>query len=137
MRGHTKLHKFFVAICIGMWSSPASGGLVARWKLDEPAGTAGPGSILDTGPSARHHGTPVFVENLPVTFEVPGATENTGTAAAFAADSIDVSYDPALNPESFTFCAWANANSTYTFQSVVTSRHDLNPEFLVTFCITM
>jgi len=109
-------------------STPAGAELIAHWKLDEPEGTEGVDSILDSGPTESHPGTPDFpIDTSPVTLEVEGATEESGTAASFMNGVINVPYDEALNPESFTFCVWAKANSTAGFQSVVTSRYDMGP----------
>ena len=124
------LRLFRVGVCAFflLFSTSASAGLIAHWKLDEPEGTEGVDSILDSGPTETHPGTPDFpIDTSPVTLEVEGATENTGTAASFMNGVINVPYDEALNPESFTFCVWVKANSTAGFQSVVTSRYDMGP----------
>ncbi|MCB1099059.1 MAG: choice-of-anchor D domain-containing protein [Verrucomicrobiae bacterium] len=65
-----------------------------------------------------------------VTFEEPGANENTGTSALFeGAGLIQFDWDEALNPESFTLIGWAKSNGgAGGFQSFVTSRNDLNPD---------
>ncbi len=119
----------FSVVFIVVGALCVQGGLVAHWALDEDPGTSGLNSILDSGPSELYHGTPTFVEAPPVTFEQPGAADYTGTCAAFTgAAGIDVPYDPEINPESFTFCAWVLLETVGGYQSVVTSRHDNFPD---------
>ena len=127
MRNTTTRVFWLVVVTLLLGAGSVQADLVAHWKLDEPEGTSGDASILDSGPSEFFHGTPIFVEDSPVLFEQPGATDDTGTSVDFSVAGIDVPYDPALNPESFTFCVWAKARSTAGFQSVVTSRHDALP----------
>jgi hypothetical protein len=119
------LHVGMIAAVILVAALPVRSDLVAHWSLDDPAGSV---SILDSGPSERFHGTPVFEADPKVTFGVEGATVDTGTAATFSTGSIDVPFDAALNPESFTFSVWAKAGSVLDHQSIVTSRHDAFPE---------
>lgn len=127
MKTKTILLGSILAVCVLISAGPAHAGLIAHWRLDEPAGTSGAGSILDSGPSASHHGTPDFPPGSPVTFGGAGATAGSGTSAGFDSGSINVPYDAALNPASFTFSTWARADSTGGHQSVVTSRHDAWP----------
>jgi len=116
--------------CLWMGADTALADLVAHWKLDEkPPATTDPDSILDSGPELSYHGTAEFAQATPIIFEVDGANANTATAADFTNASIDVPFDPALNPESFTFCAWAlpDAAGAGSYRSLVTSRHDIGP----------
>ena len=117
------------ALCLWFGAGLAHADLIAHWKLDEPAGTEGLDSILDSGPEEAYHGTPTFTAGASILFEQPGATDTTGTSASFteAQGGIDVPYDEALNPPSFTFCVWARATDTVGYGSVVTSRHDNLP----------
>ena len=73
-----------VAVCVFLAAGAARGDLIAHWRLDEPAGTAGEASIMDSGPGGTHHGTPDFMEDSPVTFGLPGANAATGTCCSFA-----------------------------------------------------
>jgi len=107
--------------------SPSRADLIAHWTLDETDTAAEPAGIEDSGPSAFHHGTAVVPAESPVVFEVEGAPSETDTAAEFRGGAIHVPYDPELNPESFTFCAWARLDAIAQHQSVVTSRHDAAP----------
>ena len=64
-------------------------------------------------------------------YDVPGANENTGTAARFDGWSSMIQHDWAeeLNPESFTLALWARSEGgAGAWNSPVTSRHDLNPD---------
>lgn len=84
---------------------------------------------LDTdGNSAVGDFEPGFVDG--VTFDEPGANENTGASALFEGFGIiQFDWEEALNPESFTLMGWAKSNGgAGGFQSMVTSRNDLNPD---------
>jgi hypothetical protein len=64
-------------------------------------------------------------------YDVPGANENTGTAARFDGWSSMIQHDWAeeLNPESFTLALWARSEGgAGAWHSPVTSRNDLNPD---------
>jgi hypothetical protein len=64
-------------------------------------------------------------------YDVPGANENTGTAARFDGWSSMIQHDWAeeLNPESFTLALWARSEGgAGAWHSPVTSRHDLYNE---------
>jgi hypothetical protein len=62
-----------------------------------------------------------------VNFGQAGANANTGSSAAFPDNGhIDVPFNSALNPASFTVTLWANASSTGGFASPITSRDDVN-----------
>lgn len=96
--------------------------LVAHWPLDDPAGTGGIDSVMEV--ANGYNGTPtadapeVFLPD----FGYDGAF---GTSAEFYQTTIDVPYDEALNPESFTFAAWAQPYiSDAGYYSLVTSRQD-------------
>ncbi len=101
-----------VALASGATTSQAD--LVAHWPLDTDAndatGNGFNGAIVDGS----------------VTFGGGGANENTGTSASFPDNGhIDIPFDAALNPESFTISLWANADSTAGFASPITSRDDV------------
>ncbi len=62
-----------------------------------------------------------------VTFDAPGATESTGTAATFNGSSSVIQHEwtADLNPESFTLALWARSEGgAGAWNSPVTSRHD-------------
>ena len=88
--------------------------LVAHWPLDTDAADS-------TG-----NGYNGAVVAGTVDFGGPGANANTGSSASFPDNGhIDVPFDAALNPESFTVALWANADSTAGFASPITSRDDV------------
>jgi hypothetical protein len=96
---------------------------IALWKLDEPAGTSGPNSVIDSV-------TGQFVgSTAPATYDfgTEGANTKTGTSWTTRDASINVPYEEALNPEeSFTVTVWAKPETAGTgYQSVITSRDDL------------
>jgi hypothetical protein len=94
-------------------ASSVQADLIAHWPLDTDASDS-------TGNG--HNGT---VVDGAVNFGQTGANANTGTAAAFPDNGhIDVTFDAALNGESFTVALWANAASTGGFSSPITSRDD-------------
>lgn len=85
---------------------------------------------LDTDASdATGNGFNGTVVGGTVNFGQPGATANTGQSASFPDNGhIDVPFDSALNPGSFSVTLWANAASTSGFASPITSRDDVpNP----------
>ena len=98
--------------------------LVAYWPLDDPAGTSGDESVMDV--FGGFHGTP----GDGITFGQEGATGVTGTSALFeGSGGIQVPFNEALNPESFTLTLWAKSEGgAGAWNSPVTSRHDLNPD---------
>ena len=83
---------------------------------------------LDTDASdASGNGYDGSVVGGTVNFGQPGATANTGQSASFPDNGhIDVPFNSALNPASFTVTLWANASSTGGFASPITSRDDVN-----------
>lgn len=100
------------AIALGTQMSHAS--LIAHWPLDTDAGDS-------TG-----NGFNGTVVGGTVNFGGAGANANTGSSASFPDNGhIDVPFDAALNPESFTVALWANADSTAGFASPITSRDDV------------
>ena len=103
-----------IASMIGI--SVGHAGLVAHFPLDTD-GDAAVGGF-----------EPVVTDG--VTFEEPGANGNTGTSALFEGFGvIQFDWEDALNPESFTLMGWARSNGgAGGFQSMVTSRNDLNPD---------
>lgn len=93
----------------------ASGALVAHYPLDTDAS------------DASGNGYDGSVVGGSVNFGQAGANGNTGTSAAFPNNGhIDVPFNSALNPASYTVTLWANASSTNGFASPITSRDD-NP----------
>ena len=99
--------------------------LVAFWPLDDPAGTSGDESVIETFGS--FNGTPV---DGAVTFGETGANASTGSSALFdGSGGIQVPFNEVLNPESFTLTLWAKSDGgAGAWNSPVTSRHDLNPD---------
>jgi hypothetical protein len=98
--------------CLTLGSAHAK--LIAHWPLDTDAVDA-------TG-----NGYDGAVVNGTVNFGETGANANTGTSASFPdTGRIDVPFDEALNPGSFTVALWANAASSAGFASPVTSRDDV------------
>ena len=95
---------------------------VSQWDLDEPSGTTGVGSVVDS--ISGINGTPTGT----VGFGAIGASPNTGTSASLAgAGHIEVGYTPAENPTSFTVTAWAKVtpgSASAGYRSVITSRND-------------
>jgi hypothetical protein len=92
----------------------ASASLVAWYPLDTDAS------------DASGNGYDGSVAGGTVNFGQGGANGNTGGSAAFPDNGhIDVPFDSALNPASFTVTLWANASSTAGFASPVTSRDDV------------
>lgn len=90
------------------------GELVAHWPLDTDA------------TDASGNGYDGVVTNGTVNFGQGGANGKTGTAASFPdSGRIDIPFDQALNPESFTIALWANAASIDGFASPITSRDDV------------
>ena len=91
----------------------SSGTLVAHYPLDTDA--------LD----ASGNGYDGSVVGGTVNFGQAGANGNTGSSAAFPDQGrIDVPFNSALNPASYTVTLWANASSTNGFASPITSRDD-------------
>lgn len=87
--------------------------LVAWWPLDAD------------GTDASGNGFDGTITGSPVQSE--GANENTSGALTFdGASRIDVPFDPALNPTSFTVTLWTNASTTAGFASPITSRDDVS-----------
>ena len=102
-------------------SVPVTDPLVAYWPLDEPEGAE---TAVDTVRDREG-----VAEN--VTFGQEGARPFTGTSALFDGSSsrIQVEHSMDLNPTSFTLTAWAKSEGGVgAWNSVVTSRNDLNPD---------
>ncbi len=105
------LSKFLIS-CLSLGSCHAE--LVAHWPLDTDAvdatGNGHDGAVVDGN----------------VNFGESGANANTGSAASFPdTGHIDIPFDEALNPSSFTVALWANAASSGGFASPITSRDDV------------
>ncbi len=102
----------FLLSCVAACSCHAE--LVAHWPLDSDA--------LD----ATGNGYNGSVVGGTVNFGQGGANGNTGSSAAFPDNGhIDVPFNAALNPSSYTVTLWANASSTGGFASPITSRDDV------------
>ena len=92
----------------------ASASLVAWYPLDTDAS------------DASGNGYDGSVVGGTVNFGQGGANGATGSSAAFPDNGhIDIPFDAALNPASFTVSLWANASSTNGFASPITSRDDV------------
>ena len=93
----------------------SSGALIAHYPLDSDAS------------DASGNGYNGAVVGGTVNFGQPGANANTGSSAAFPDNGhIDIPFNSALNPGSFTVTLWANASSTGGFASPITSLDDVN-----------
>ena len=99
--------------------------LVAYWPLDDAPGTDGEDSVIEV--FGGFNGTP---ESGAVTFGEAGATASTGSSALFeGSGGIQVPFNEALNPESFTLTLWTRSDGgAGAWNSPVTSRNDLNPD---------
>ncbi|YCM42730.1 LamG-like jellyroll fold domain-containing protein [Verrucomicrobiaceae bacterium 227] len=88
--------------------------LVAHWPLDTDAN-----DMTGNG----FHGA---IVSGTINFGQTGANGNTGSAAAFPDNGhIEIPFDAALNPESFTVSLWVNATATGgVYRSPLTSRDD-------------
>ena len=107
-----KILSYFLLSCMAVSTSHAD--LVAHWPLDTDANDA-------TG-----NGFDGTIVGGTVNFGQAGANANTGSAAAFPDNGhIDIPFDEALNPGSFTVALWANAATTEGFASPITSRDDV------------
>ncbi|MGI9240053.1 MAG: LamG-like jellyroll fold domain-containing protein, partial [Verrucomicrobiales bacterium] len=99
---------------LALFANQGRADLVAHWPLDVDASDA-------TG-----NGFNGMIVDGTVTFGGAGANGNTGSSANFPDNGhIDVPFDEALNPASFTVALWANADSTGGFASPITSRDDV------------
>ncbi|MDG2122358.1 MAG: choice-of-anchor D domain-containing protein, partial [Verrucomicrobiales bacterium] len=97
--------------------------LVAYWPLDDAPDTTDVAEAL-----GNHPGT--SISNF-LTFGTAGARAYSGTSATFDGidNTIEVPFDEALNPTSFTIVAWALPLDNFAaHQSVVTSRADAFPD---------
>ncbi|MCW1924325.1 LamG domain-containing protein [Luteolibacter arcticus] len=93
----------------------AGSALVAWWPMETNASDAS---------GNGHHGADVGA----VSYAAAGAGGVTGGAAMFNGSSrIDVPFDEALNPSSFTVVLWANPASASDFNAAITSRNDATP----------
>lgn len=121
MNTKVRLSGVSIAMVLGVCTHVSLGSLVAHWKLDEPAGTSGTGSVRDSG-LLGFHGTPSGT----ITYAQAGANAATGTSLGYAGGgAVTVPYDGMLNPASFTVTAWAYLSSSGSgHRSVITSRDD-------------
>tara|TARA_B100001093_G_scaffold466473_1_gene484913 strand:+ start:1167 stop:3395 length:2229 start_codon:yes stop_codon:yes gene_type:complete len=107
-----KIFSIILFFCLALNSVRAD--LVAHWPLDT--------SALD----ATGNGYDGEIQGGTVTYGQDGANTNTGSSASFPDNGhIDIPFNKALNPESFTVALWANASSTSGFASPITSRDDV------------
>lgn len=95
-------------ISIGLGNS-LSADLVAHWPLDADGTDVAGGYNAD-------------MVHESITFDAAGQFGNAATLAG--AGGIQVPFDAALNPTSFTLTAWVNPADTANWNSVVTSRED-------------
>ena len=108
------LLKSLALISMLVGSMPAGADLIAHWPLDTD-------SLDATGNG--HHGS---VIGGSVNFSQPGANAATGQSATFPDNGhIDIPWNQALNPQSFTIALWANPASTGGYASPITSRDDV------------
>ena len=92
-----------------------SAGLVAHWPLDETFGEATIADVTGNGYGGVANGGTTLGSN--------GATSRTATGATFNSGGIDVPYNDALNPASFTVVVWSRpATAGSGHRSVITSR---------------
>ncbi len=107
-----KIFSIILFFCLALNGVRAD--LVAHWPLDT--------SALD----ATGNGYDGEIQGGTVTYGQDGANTNTGSSASFPDNGhIDIPFNKALNPESFTVALWANASSTSGFASPITSRDDV------------
>lgn len=92
---------------------PSGSTLAAWWPLETDGSDASGNGHDGTGTGA-------------INFTPAGASGTTGGSAEFnGASSIDVPFDEALNPSSYTVTLWANPDTVAAnFQSAITSRYD-------------
>lgn len=92
---------------------PAGSTLAAWWPLETDGSDASGNGHDGVGTGA-------------INFTAAGASGTTGGSAEFdGASSIDVPFNEALNPSSYTVTLWANPDTlTGSFQSAITSRYD-------------
>lgn len=92
---------------------PAGSTLAAWWPLETDGSDASGSGHDGTGTGA-------------INFTAVGASGTTGGSAEFdGASSIDVPFDEALNPSSYTVTLWANPDTVAAnFNSAITSRYD-------------
>jgi len=93
--------------------------LIAYWKLDEGAGS---GTVADSGPSGTYTGN----VGGAVTLDQDGAMERLGTSAKFqkSTGTINVSYNAALNPSTFTAEVWAQVDERDYYHAPIFFRSD-------------
>jgi len=119
MNARTVIRITVAALAACLIPASLNAAAVAHWRLDEPVGTSGAGSVVDS--QGIHDGTTVG----PPTFGGAGANANTGTSASFPGTShVDVPYHPALNPTSFTLTTWVYPTGGSGHRSAVTGRLD-------------
>ena len=102
-----------------LWSfQKGESGLVAHWKLDENSGAT---ALEESG---LHDG----VWNGNPTFSQDGASLGTATSVCLdgSGDFVEVPYDAALNPATFTVSLWARVDGGSGYRSPLTSR-DVGP----------
>ncbi len=107
------MKKLSKVLIVGLTFGICNAELVAHFPLDTDAS------------DASGNGYNGSVAGGTVNFGQPGANGNTGSSAAFPDNGhIDVPFNSALNPASYTVTLWANASSTNGFASPITSRDD-------------
>lgn len=102
------------SLIAGLATLHCHGDLIAHWPLDTDATDA-------TG-----NGFNGAIVGGTVDFGQTGANANTGTSASFPDNGhIDIPFDAALNPGSFTVSLWVNSGPTGAHASPITSRDDV------------
>ena len=105
------------AIVLFLASASLPAGVVGHWTLDDPVGTTGTGSVIES--HYARNGMPAGA----VTFGAAGANANTGTSASFVNSAVHVPFSPDLNPASFTATAWVYPTGGSGHRSPLTSRY--------------
>ncbi len=106
------------AVAFLLSAMPLDAGVVGHWTLDDPVGTSGTGSVVDS----QHARNGITAGT--VTFGGAGVNANTGTSASFSNSVINVPFNPDLNPASFTAMAWMYPTGGSGHRSPLTSRYD-------------
>jgi len=118
MNRHTAITWLVAGVVSLLVGGAVHAGVVGPWTLDDPVGTSGTGSVVES--QHARNGTPSGA----VTFGGPGANANTGTSASFSNSVVNVPFNPDLNPASFTAMAWTYPTGGSGHRSPFTSRYD-------------
>ena len=99
-------------------SASLNAAVVGHWALDDPVGTSGTGSVVES----QHARNGITAGT--VTFGGAGANAATGTSASFSNSAVHVPFNPDLNTASFTAMAWLYPTGGSGHRSPFTSRYD-------------